>query len=127
MFQHRRQLALALLASLAMWLGSPAAMGADPEIDKLVTGPAGKDWVTNGGGLTNQRYSTLTQINTSLHAELQSLAERPTAVPDSPAPAPAVAANVMPDQPPTAAPDARPLVSDSDELPRPTFTHTYPI
>ena len=26
--------------------------------------PVGKDWVTNGGNLTNQRYSTLKQINT---------------------------------------------------------------
>src|SRR5256712_11531125 len=38
---------------------------ADPEIDRLLRSPAGKDWVTNGGNLTNQRYSTLTQINTT--------------------------------------------------------------
>ena len=39
------------------------ALAADPEIDRLVRGQPGKDWVTNGGNLTNQRYSTLTQIN----------------------------------------------------------------
>jgi alcohol dehydrogenase (cytochrome c) len=38
---------------------------ADPEIDGLLRSPIGKNWVTNGGNLTNQRYSTLTQINTS--------------------------------------------------------------
>jgi quinohemoprotein ethanol dehydrogenase len=42
----------------------PAA-AADPEIDRLLRSPIGKDWVTNGGNLTNQRYSTLNQINTS--------------------------------------------------------------
>jgi alcohol dehydrogenase (cytochrome c) len=41
------------------------ASAADPEIDRLLRSPIGKDWVTNGGNLTNQRYSTLTQINTS--------------------------------------------------------------
>ncbi|HET6194537.1 MAG TPA: hypothetical protein VFE12_02235, partial [Acetobacteraceae bacterium] len=45
--------------------GSPLPVSAaDTEIDSLVKSPAGKDWVTNGGGLTNQRYSTLKQINT---------------------------------------------------------------
>src|ERR1700755_1030725 len=38
---------------------------ADPEIDRLLQSPVGKDWVTNGGNLTNQRYSTLKQIDTS--------------------------------------------------------------
>jgi quinohemoprotein ethanol dehydrogenase len=41
-----------------------AALAADAEIDRLLTSPVGKDWVTNGGNMTNQRYSTLTQINT---------------------------------------------------------------
>ena len=41
------------------------ARAADPEIDKLLRGPVGKDWVTNGGNLTNQRYSTLKQIDTT--------------------------------------------------------------
>ena len=39
------------------------AESADPEIDRLLRSPIGKDWVTTGGNLTNQRYSTLTQIN----------------------------------------------------------------
>ena len=41
------------------------AWAADPEIDQLLRSPVGKDWVTNGGNLTNQRHSTLTQINTT--------------------------------------------------------------
>src|SRR5215831_6330111 len=36
---------------------------ADPEIDRLLHSPVAKDWVTNGGNLTNQRYSTLKQID----------------------------------------------------------------
>src|SRR6202041_561587 len=41
------------------------ARAADPEMDKLLRGPVGKDWVTNGGNLTNNRYSTLKQIDTT--------------------------------------------------------------
>src|ERR1700680_1887127 len=44
-------------------LSGVSARAADPEIDKLLRGPTGKDWVTNGGNLTNQRYSTLKEIN----------------------------------------------------------------
>jgi alcohol dehydrogenase (cytochrome c) len=44
---------------------------ADPEIDRLLRSPVGKDWVTNGGNLTNQRYSTLKQINTFNVKELK--------------------------------------------------------
>src|SRR5881396_1608527 len=47
------------------------ALAADPDMDRLVRGPAGKDWVTNGGNLTNQRYSTLNQIDTSNVAQLK--------------------------------------------------------
>ena len=36
---------------------------ADLDINRLLQGPVGKDWVTNGGNLTNQRYSTLKQID----------------------------------------------------------------
>jgi quinohemoprotein ethanol dehydrogenase len=46
----------------------PAALpvsAADPEIDRLLQSPIGKDWVTNGGNMTNQRYSTLKQIDTT--------------------------------------------------------------
>jgi quinohemoprotein ethanol dehydrogenase len=40
-------------------LSSGAAKAEDPEIDHLLQSPVGKDWVTKGGNLTNQRYSTL--------------------------------------------------------------------
>ena len=46
-------------------LFSTAAWAADPEIDQMLRSPVGKDWITNGGNLTNQRYSTLTQIDTT--------------------------------------------------------------
>src|SRR3974390_2543212 len=48
----------------SLFLGLAEAQ-ADPEIDQLLRSPIGKDWVTNGGNLTNQRYSTLKQINTA--------------------------------------------------------------
>src|ERR1700731_967063 len=41
------------------------ARATDAEIDRLLRSPAGKDWVTNGGNLTNNRYSTLKQIDTA--------------------------------------------------------------
>ena len=59
----KRMLLFLSTPSLLVALASIAA--ADPEIDRLLRGPIGKDWVTNGGNLTNQRYSTLTQINTT--------------------------------------------------------------
>ena len=31
----------------------------------MLQSPVGKDWVTNGGNLTNQRFSTLRQIDTT--------------------------------------------------------------
>src|SRR5689334_3474884 len=49
----------------ALIAGGGAVWAADPEIDKLLQSPVGKDWVTNGGNLTNERYSTLKQIDTS--------------------------------------------------------------
>jgi alcohol dehydrogenase (cytochrome c) len=51
-------LALLVLAFVPAW-------AADPEIDRLLRSSPGKDWVTNGGDLTNQRYSTLKQIDTT--------------------------------------------------------------
>jgi alcohol dehydrogenase (cytochrome c) len=36
---------------------------ADPEVNQLLQSPVARDWVTNGGNLTNQRYSTLRQID----------------------------------------------------------------
>src|SRR5207244_11319970 len=40
-------------------------MGSPTVSDRLLQRPVGKDWVTNGGNLTKQRYSTLKQIDTS--------------------------------------------------------------
>src|SRR5262249_29695852 len=48
-----------------VFAGAAAVRAADPEIDKLLQSPVGKDWVTNGGNMTNQRYSTLKQIDTT--------------------------------------------------------------
>jgi PQQ-dependent dehydrogenase (methanol/ethanol family) len=53
---------------MALGLFLLAAMpvrAADPEIDRLLQAPIGKDWVTNGGNMTNERYSTLKQIDTT--------------------------------------------------------------
>src|SRR5437867_873711 len=66
----QRAIAVATTLSLLLLLIHPA-LAADPEIDRLVRGPAGKDWVTNGGNLTNQRYSTLKQIDTTNVAQLK--------------------------------------------------------
>jgi alcohol dehydrogenase (cytochrome c) len=40
-----------------------AVRGADPEMNQLLENPVARNWVTNGGNLTNQRYSTLKQID----------------------------------------------------------------
>src|SRR6516225_8274728 len=55
---------LVLAAGLTL-LGPAPLRAADPEIDRLLQSPVGKDWVTNGGNLTNQRYSTLKQLDTT--------------------------------------------------------------
>ena len=62
--RHRASATVLAPAAVVLWFlaGVPAA-AADPEIDKLLTSPVGRDWVTNGGNMTNQRYSTLKQIN----------------------------------------------------------------
>jgi quinohemoprotein ethanol dehydrogenase len=55
-----------VLAVLGLFLLSTTPVkAADPEIDRLLQSPVGKDWVTNGGNLTNQRYSTSKQIDTT--------------------------------------------------------------
>src|SRR5581483_6635263 len=56
--------AAATLVVFGLLISAPAR-GADSEIDKLLRTPVGKDWVTNGGNLTNDRYSTLKQIDTT--------------------------------------------------------------
>jgi alcohol dehydrogenase (cytochrome c) len=45
--------------------GAFPSRAGDPDIDRLLQSPVAKDWVTNGGNLTNQRYSTLKQIDTT--------------------------------------------------------------
>jgi quinohemoprotein ethanol dehydrogenase len=57
-------LAFIMLAAMLCVMVSPA-WAADPDFDRLQRQPPGKDWPTNGGDLTNQRYSTLKQIDTS--------------------------------------------------------------
>jgi quinohemoprotein ethanol dehydrogenase len=64
--RHRAQRMIQILMSLGfLFSGTLAVRAADSEIDRLLQSPVGKDWVTNGGNLTNQRYSTLKQIDTS--------------------------------------------------------------
>jgi hypothetical protein len=54
-----------LMTLTGLFLRVMPVWGADPEVDALLRSPVGKDWVTNGGKLTNRRYSTLKQINTA--------------------------------------------------------------
>jgi quinohemoprotein ethanol dehydrogenase len=53
------------VAFVLFFLAAMPVEAADPEIDRLLQAPVGKDWVTNGGNLTNQRYSTLKRIDTT--------------------------------------------------------------
>jgi quinohemoprotein ethanol dehydrogenase len=57
-------LVFGLLAAMLCTMVS-LAWAVDPEFDRLQRQSPEKDWLTNGGDLTNQRYSTLKQINTS--------------------------------------------------------------
>src|SRR6516165_6120771 len=64
--KHLRCHAQRFVLMLITLTGLPLPVwAADPEIDRLLQSPVGKDWATNGGNLTNQRYSTLKQIDTS--------------------------------------------------------------
>ena len=65
MLGHGRRIASALFAGFLVCAYHLPASAADPDIDRLLQSPVGKDWVTNGGNLTNERYSTLKQIDTS--------------------------------------------------------------
>ena len=66
------QQVIAVVTTLSfLFLMVQPALAADPDMDRLIRGPAGKDWVTNGGNLTNQRYSTLKQIDTTNVAQLK--------------------------------------------------------
>src|ERR671931_1380884 len=62
---HKQRLVPVLTILSLLFLVVMPVWAADPEIDRLLKSPVGKDWVTNGGNLTNQRYSTLKQIDTS--------------------------------------------------------------
>src|SRR5215831_13763366 len=60
---RRRAIALVWIV-LQLLISHPApVLAADPEINQLLQSPVARDWVTNGGNLTNQRYSTLRQID----------------------------------------------------------------
>ena len=65
MRHHARLMFPVMLAFGWVAWGAAQAWAADPEIDHLLQSPVGKDWVTSGGNMTNQRYSTLKQIDTS--------------------------------------------------------------
>ena len=60
----RAQLLVPMYTALGL-LASAPVLAADLEIDRLLQSPVSKDWITNGGNLTNERYSTLKQIDTS--------------------------------------------------------------
>ena len=63
---HRAQRIVPIFVSLGLlFSGALPVRAADPEIDRLLQSPVGKDWITNGGNMTNQRYSTLKQIDTA--------------------------------------------------------------
>jgi len=64
--RHRAQRMVPILVSLGLlFTAALPVRAADPEVDRLLQSPVGKDWITNGGNMTNQRYSTLKQIDTS--------------------------------------------------------------
>ena len=65
MRRSARQISPILMALGLLFPGTLPARAADPEIDRLLQSPVGKDWITNGGNMTNQRYSTLKQIDTN--------------------------------------------------------------
>src|SRR5437867_3528440 len=65
MGRHGRRLMAVLTTLSFLFFTVMPVLAADPEIDRLLRSPVGKDWVTNGGNLTNQRYSTLKQIDTT--------------------------------------------------------------
>jgi quinohemoprotein ethanol dehydrogenase len=69
-----RPLVLALVTGALMFPGNLAAQSAPRTIttqDLAQTKNGGNDWITHGGALNNQRYSTLNQINTSNVAQLK--------------------------------------------------------
>src|SRR5437588_12011739 len=71
MRRYRGRIFPIFVAFGSLFLGLTVAQAADPEIHRLLRSPIGKDWVTNGGNLTNQRYSTLKEIDNSNVAQLK--------------------------------------------------------
>src|SRR5215469_7794814 len=68
----QRQISPVVLAAVGLlFLAAMPVTAADPEIDRLLQSPVGKDWVTNGGNLTNQRFSALKQIDTNTVKQLK--------------------------------------------------------
>ena len=67
----RRSVALLMMILSVSFLVIWPVLAADQEINRLLRSPIAKDWVTNGGNLTNQRYSTLKQIDTSNVTQLK--------------------------------------------------------
>jgi len=64
--RHRAQRTVPIFVALGLLFpGAASVRAADQEIDRLLQNPVAKDWVTNGGNMTNQRYSTLKQIDTT--------------------------------------------------------------
>src|SRR5437879_10998225 len=62
---HDQRLVPVLMTLSLLFLVVMPVWAADPQIDTLLQNPVGKDGVTTSGNLTNQRYSTLKQIDTS--------------------------------------------------------------
>jgi quinohemoprotein ethanol dehydrogenase len=60
-----------VLASCALAVSSVGAAGAPAQQPLPVGDAAGREWLTYGGNLFNQRYSSLTQINAGNVAELK--------------------------------------------------------
>jgi alcohol dehydrogenase (cytochrome c) len=59
---------------ILLWItaaGAGPVQAAEQAINRLLQSPVAKDWVTNGGNLTNQRYSTLKQIDTTNVGQLK--------------------------------------------------------
>src|ERR1700720_168445 len=69
-----RPILLALVTGALMFPGNLAAQAAPRTIttqELTQTKNGGNDWITHGGALNNQRYSTLNQINTSNVSQLK--------------------------------------------------------
>src|SRR3979411_2272450 len=71
MWCHGQRLVPVLMTLSLLFLVVMPVWAADSEIDGLLQNPVGKEWDTNGGNLTNQRYSTLKQIDTTNVAQLK--------------------------------------------------------